>query len=65
MRQDQVIAELTLSAGGGPRKPLLSRAGRDAIVSWLRETATRIESSKCGQYSWDQPDSKYRLSWVR
>ena len=61
MRPDQILAELTLS--GGQRTALLSLAGRDSVVKWLRETADKIASSKCGMY--DQPDSKYRLSWVR
>jgi hypothetical protein len=54
-----ILAELRLI-------PLnLTPEGRDAIVSWLRNEAVKLERTKCGERSWDQPLRLYRLRMGR
>lgn len=50
-----LMAELSLFV------PTLTLEGRDAVISWLRDTADKIEKKSCGAYSFEQPDRKYKL----
>lgn len=51
-----IVADLSIHV------PALTPEGRDALVAWLRDRATKLEQFKCdNSYSWNQPNRKYRL----